>query len=233
LKDKARVADIIKQIRDAGVTDQTLEDVGELLREETLAPQEVDAIKMALVQAMRKTIAERERQERERESEKRKRRRRRAGRAVYVLAAAVILGGFLWINVVSARDGWGLGAVRIIVLKCVPGTCEYPRCTRRGDQEKHYTLIGLTKQTHHFCSRHVGEAPAQIGQSEPGLIFLNGVLFTLGAAAFFLYTAYRTAVVWHRWDEQEPAQAILLLLVACIALYIVPTVFSYLIGVGG
>jgi hypothetical protein len=233
LKDKARLEDIIKQIRDAGVTDQTLEDVAELLREETLAPQEVDAIKMALAQAMSKTIADRERREKERESERRKRRRRRAGRAVYVLAAAAILGGFLWLNVASARGGWGLSAVRIIALKCIPGTCEYPRCTRRGDQEKHYTLIGLTKETHHFCRRHVGEAPARIGQSEPGLMFLGGVLFTLGTAAFFLYAACRTAVVWHRWDKQAPAQAILLLLVACVALYVVPTVFSYLIGVGG
>lgn len=64
-------------------------------------------------------------------------------------------------------------------------------------------------------------------------MFLNGVLFTLGAAAFFLYTARRAAVVWRRWDEQEPAPAILLLLVACVAFYIVPTVFSYLIGVRG
>jgi hypothetical protein len=233
MKDKARFEDIIKQIRDAGVTEQTLEDVAELLREETLAPQDIGAIEMAVAQAMRKTITDRERRQKERESEKRKRRRRRAGRAAYVLAAAAILGGFLWLNVASARGGWGLSAVRIIAVKCTPRVCEYPRCTRRGDEEKHYTLIGLTRDTHYFCDRHVGEAPARIGQSEPALTLLAGVLFTIGAAVFFLYTAYRTVVVWRRWDEQEPAAAIILLLVACAALYVVPSVFSYLIGVGG
>lgn len=200
----------------------------------TLTLQETKAIEVEMVQRVSSIYQERRRKEQEIKRQERTRWIKLGSRVACFLAVIAILGGFSWLNAVSARGGWGVSAIHIIAMKWSPRVCEYRRCITPGEYKKHYTLIGLTKDTHYFCEKHIGKAPSTIGQFEPGLALFVGSLLTIAVVVFFLYRVYRAIVVLGKWDEdgQEPSEAIGLLLVACAALYALPTVFSYLIGVG-
>lgn len=155
-----------------------------------------------------------------------------ASRVPYLVAMAVFLAAFTWLNVVSTNISWGAGALRIVALKWIPGVCECRRCIAPGKHVRHYTHIGLTKEAHHFCDRHIANAPAQIGQFGPGVALFSGSVLSLVAVFFFLYALVAALVQFFRWDEKNPSIPLFRLMLASALLYVVPTVYSYLIGVG-
>jgi len=126
---------------------------------------------------------------------------------------------FWYVDFYTYEYKLGIGAIPILIGKWQGNICYKAFCMERATHSKTYSGVLGSKQTIHFCSKHLEDAPRSIGEYN---YFLENLVFTGGTIAAFLFLIIR---IWASVsDNSNPAKNLLLLSFACLLVYIVPTI---------
>jgi len=138
---------------------------------------------------------------------------------VLILCVLMILSVFGMLNFYTYEYKLGIGAIPILIGKWQGNICYKAFCMERATHSKTYSGVLGGKQTIHFCSKHIEDAPRSIGEYN---YFLENLFFTGGTIAAFIFLIIR---IWASVsDNSNPAKNLLLLSFACLLVYIVPTI---------
>lgn len=164
--------------------------------------------------------------------ERKKAKYHKLGNAITVsfnlLILTMAVTGFVYLNVMTAKNYVGLSTVEIFWKKSFTKVCNYTRCIKPGTHKKKYHVYGIRfgKGTaHYYCDEHIKLAPKTRSSFTPFLAKILFFISLVGLGGFYLVIlakTFRAAI-----EREEFFGYLTALILVSAGVYLIPTAVTF------
>lgn len=166
------------------------------------------------------------------EEERKKAKYRKFSNALKVtfnlLTLALAIAGFIYLNVMTAKDYVGLSTVEIFWKKSFTTVCNYTRCIKPGTHKKRYYVHGMRfgkGSACYYCDEHIKVAPKTLSSFTPVLAKIMFFISLVGLGGLYfviLVKTFRAAI-----ERDEFFGYLTALILVSAGVYLIPTAVTF------